>query len=67
MFLFLRGVPKIQNFPNFKFFPIRSEGGVIKFQIFPKFKKVQIVGGEGVKKIVDFFHFLGHFLFGTLP
>ena len=49
--------PKIQNFPNFKFFPIRSEAGVIKFPISPKFKKVQNILGEGVvNKISDFFH-----------
>ena len=50
--LFLRGVPKIQNFPNFKFFPTRSEGVVIKFPIFPKFKKVQIILGGG--ELMDF-------------
>ena len=44
-------------------------GEVIKFPIFLKFKKVQnILGeGEGVKKIVDYFHFLWHFLIRRLP
>ena len=64
MFHVLRGVPKIQRFPNFKFSQIRY-----KFQIFPKFKKVQIVVGRGggVKKIVYLFHFLGHFCLGLSP
>ena len=35
--------------------------GVQKIQIFPKFKKVQIIPGNGDKKIVDFFQFLGIF------
>ena len=54
---------------HFKFFPISVEGGgVIENQIFPKFKIVQIIlGGGGVKKIMDFFHNLWHFLFGRLP
>ena len=69
MFLFFRGVPKIKHFPNFNFFPIRSEGGGggIKIQIFPKFKKVQIVRGERVKKIVDFFTFCDIFSMGLFP
>ena len=29
------GVPKIQNVPNFKFFPIRSEGGSSILKLFP--------------------------------
>ena len=37
------------------------------FHIFPKLKKVQNILGEGVKKIVDFFQFLGHFLINMLP
>ena len=35
-----------------------------------KFNKVQIIlgeGGGGVKKIVDFFHFLGHLLIRFVP
>ena len=53
----------ISNFSQF-----RSRGGVIENQFFPKFKKVQIIlGGEGVKKIMDFFHKLWYFLFWTLP
>ena len=49
-----------QIFPNFG-------RGVIENQIFPKFKKVQIIlGGLGVKKIMDFFHNFGHF-FVWLP
>ena len=50
------GVPKIQCFPNFKFFPIRSEI-VIKFQIFPKFKKSPNHprgGGGGSRKLWTF-------------
>ena len=40
---------------HFKFFPISVEGGVIENQIFPKFKIVHIIlGGGGVKKIMDF-------------
>ena len=60
---FIRNV-YISNFSQF-----RSRGGVIKNQIFPKFKIVHIIlgGGEGVKKIMDFFHNLWHFLFGLLP
>ena len=53
----------ISNFSQF-----RSRGGVIENQFFPKFKKVQIIlGGEGVKKIMDFFHKLWYFLFWTVP
>ena len=33
---------------------------VIKFLIIPKFKMVQNILGVGVKKIVAFFHLLGH-------
>jgi len=52
----------ISNFSQF-----RSRGGVIENQFFPKFKKVQIIlGGEGVKKIMDFFHKLWYFLFWTV-
>ena len=47
---------------NLVFSQIRSEGGVIKSQFFPKFKIVYIIlGGEGVKKIMDFFHNFGTF------
>ena len=53
----------------YRFSPISVEGGgVIENQFFPKFKKVQIIlGGEGVKKIMDFFHKFWYFLFWTLP
>ena len=58
-------------FPISIFSQIRSEGGgVIKYHFFPKFKIVQIIlggRGGGVMKIMDFFHNLGHFLFGMLP
>ena len=47
MFLFLRGAPKIQNFPNYQNFYQLGLTGVIKFPIFPKFKKVQNILGEG--------------------
>ena len=51
-----------------KFSQFRSRGGAIENQFFPKFKKVQIIlGGEGVKKIMDFFHKLWYFLFWTVP
>ena len=55
LFLFRGEVLEIQNFPNFKFIPIRFKGGgVIKFPMFSKFKKVQILeeGGGGSRKIV---------------
>ena len=39
-------------------------GGVIKFPIFPKLQKVHNIL---VKKIMDSFHILGHFLIGMLP
>ena len=52
-----------QIFPNFG----RGGGGVIENQIFPKFKIVHIILGGGVKKIMDFFHNLWHFIFGWLP
>ena len=56
------------NFPNFNFFPNQVRGGgVIKYHFFPKFKILHIILGGGVKKIMDFFHNLGHFLFGMLP
>ena len=43
------------------------KGGVIHF-LTPKFKKVKKSWGRGgVKKIVDFFHLLGHFLIRMLP
>ena len=54
-------------FPISIFSQIRSEGGVIKYNFFPKFKIVHIILGGGVKKIMDFFHNLWHFLFGMLP
>ena len=55
-------------FPISIFSQIRSEGGgVIKYHFFPKFKIVHIILGGGVMKIMDFFHNLGHFLFGMLP
>ena len=53
-------------FPISIFSQIRSEGGgVIKYQFFPKFKIVHIILGGGVKKIMDFFHNLGHFFYGS--
>ena len=62
------GVQRYQNSPHFKFFPFSVEGGgAIENQFFPKFKIVQIIlgGGGGVKKIMDFFHNLGHFFYGS--
>ena len=47
MLLFLRGFPKIQNFPNFKFFPTRSEGGSLNFHFFPNSKKSKTSWGRG--------------------
>ena len=47
---------------TYQFFPkLGPRGGVIKSQFFPKFKIVYIILGGGVKKIMDFFHNLGHF------
>ena len=46
LMLFLRGVPKIQNFPNFKFFPTRSEGGSLNFHFFPNSKKSKTSWGQ---------------------
>ena len=63
------GGPKIQNFPNFKFFPNQVRGGgVVKLQNFPKFKKVQIILGEGGggRKLWTFSTFCGIF-FSTAP
>ena len=54
-------------FPISIFSQIRSEGGVIKYHFFPKFKIVHIILGGGVKKIMDFFHNLWHFLLRMLP
>ena len=52
-------VPKIQKVPNFKFFPIRSElGGPSNFKMLPNSKKSKLLDGRGLKKIVDFLHFL---------
>ena len=70
MFHVLRGGSENSKFSQFQFFPkLGTRWGVVKFQIFPKFKKVQIILGEGggVKKIVDFFHFLGLFFFLIAP
>ena len=70
MFHVWGGGSENSNFSQFQIFPKLGTmgGGAVKFQIFPKFKKVQIILGEGGggKKIVDFFHFLGHF-FLMLP
>ena len=56
---YLRGGSEESKFSQFQMFPkLGTGGGVIEFQIFPKFKKVQNFLGEGVKKNVDFFHFL---------
>ena len=56
MFLVLREGSENSNFSsNFKL---------------PKFKKVQFILGDeggGVKKIVDFFHLVGHFSFECFP
>ena len=58
-----KGCNDVKIFPNFC-----QGGGVIENHFFPKFKKVQIIlGGEGVKKIMDFFHKIWYFLFWTLP
>ena len=40
---------------------------ILENQIFPKIKIVHIILGGGVKKIMDFFHNLWHFMFGLLP
>ena len=68
-FQFYFSPPEIQEFPNFKFSQIRFKGGggVLKFPIFPKLKKVKNILGEGVKKILDVFHLLGHILIWRLP
>ena len=57
-------------FPISIFSQIRSEGGggVIKYHFFPKFKIVHIIlGGGGVKKIMDFFHNLWDFFLDCSP
>ena len=48
---------------TFQIFPISVEGGGgIENQIFPKFKIVNIIlGGLGVKEIIEFSKSLGHF------
>ena len=68
MFHVLRGGSENSKFSQYQIFPkLGPRGGVVKLQIFPKFKKVQNILGEGggVKKIVDFFHFLGIFFFNA--
>ena len=70
MFFLLRGggLPKFKIFPISNFSQIRSEGRGHQISNFPTFKKVQNILREGgVKKIVDFFHFLWHFLIRRLP
>ena len=53
---------------SLQFFPNFGRGGGHQNQFFPKFKKVQnLLGGGGVKKIMDFFHNLGHFFFDGSP
>ena len=65
--MFWGGFRKFKIFPISKFSQIRYEGLVVKFQIFPKLKKVQNFLGEGgLKKNVDFFHFLWHVFFNAL-
>ena len=67
---FFKAFPKYKNFGSKKMaspkknwvqtIQIFPKLGPIKFPIFPKFKEVQ-------NKIVDVFHFLGHFLIRMLP
>ena len=65
----MRGGSENSKFSQFQIFPkLGTGGGVVKFQIFPKFKKVQNIlgGGGGVKKIMNFSHFLWHLYLYTL-
>ena len=71
--MFLAYIFLSEGFPKFKIFPISNfsqlgqrGGGSLNFQFFPNSKKSKLLGGR-VKKIVDFFHFLGPFIFRTLP
>ena len=63
MLFFLRGGSQNSKFSQFQIFPKLGPREGHQISNFPKFKKVQNILGEGggVKKIVDFFHFLGHF------
>ena len=55
----------IDKFPNSKFFSNQVRRGAIQFSIFPKYKKkAQFILG---KKIMNIFHFWGHFLFNGSP
>ena len=59
------GGPMIDKFPNSKFFSNQVRRGAIQFPIFPKYKKKsQFILG---KKIMNIFHFWGHFLFNGSP
>ena len=66
----LRGAIKIKNVPKSGKSPkcglCDKRGGDARFSDFSQIQKSPNHprgGGGGVKKIVDFFHFLGHFLF----
>ena len=63
----LRGVSKNSKFSQFQIFPKLGTGVVVKFQFFPKFKKVQIILGEGSRKLWTFSTFWDIFLIRWLP
>ena len=68
--MFWGGFQKFKAFPISNFSQIRYKGGGRQISNFSQIQKSpNHPGGEGggAKKIVDFFHFLGHFLSRRLP
>ena len=66
---YLRGGSEDSKFSQFQIFPKLGTGGGHRISNFSQIQKSpkHPRGGGGVKKIVDFFHFLGHFLIRRLP